>query len=322
MGKFKAAWKVAVRFVDDNLPTILSCAALIGLGASVVTAAKEAPKAQEMMDMERHAKLANCNEEELSRLGAERITDPERIAEIDRVGYREFGYDSMFSVGKDNGPKTMIVLYNEDEFKFTLWEKFKVLAPVYWPCALVTAATGACIISSNVISKKRYLGLAALVATQAKDFDEYKEKVKSMFGEKKEQEVKREVAKDKMADCPKDISEEYVPGTRYPMNFLGCWWSGTKQEVEHAFSRWNNDGNAEAIRALDNGVTIHLEDLTRELECAVKDRRCHFPSETFLNHIYWNVSEGAVYPKFTPAETVDGVPGFLIEPSRTPDSYE
>lgn len=311
MNKFKATMKMVGRFVDDNLPTILSVLALGGLGASVGMAVKETPKAMEALEAETHKKLFTSTDDELEKMNAMRVDEePEN--------YTKLGFDSMATVGRGD-EKTDIVLYNRKNV-LTTWDKVKAVAPVYLPCAITTIATGACIIASNVVSKKRYLGLAALVATQAKNFDEYQEKVKELFGEKKEENVKKELAKDKMMSCPTDISDQYVVGgPKYPMNFLGCWWIGTKQEVEDAFTAWNRGGMDELMRSGDD-VQMYLEDLVYELSQRTGNR-FWMPNDSLLNHIAWTVNDGIVEPDFTLAETLDGKPGYVINTSRRPDNF-
>jgi len=224
------------------------------------------------------------------------------------------------TVGKDD-ETTDIVLYHQGHV-LTWWEKFKVLAPVYWPCALSTVATAGCIVGSNVISKKRYLGLAAVALSQTKKFEEYQDKVKELVGEKKAEEVKKEIAKDTMVECPSEVSKQYIPGQQYPMNFLGCWWVGTKQEVEKAFDEWNRGGLDEAMTAFDSNCQIEMEDLLYILNRTTNEK-FYIPSENqyFYNHMSWNVSDGVVRPEFILAENVDGVPGYIINTNRKPDSF-
>ncbi len=288
--KIKAMWKVVVRFVDDNLPTILSGLAIAGLGGSVATAIKETPRAQEELTT---AKLNKAEE-------IERTAENEHALDIYR---NELGELDLKLI------------------PLTAWEKFKVLAPVYWPCAVITAATAGCIVASNVVSKKRYLGLAALVATQAKNIDEYQDKVKEIFGEKKAAQIDKEIAKDKMAECPADITNQYVPGSKYPMHFCGCWWVGTKTEVETAFNRWNRRGLDDLMQSFDTKTTMNLEDLLYELEAAVVDPRCNFPDKSLLNHTEWIPNDGAISPEFTLTENGDGIPGYIITTNRRPDMW-
>lgn len=309
MNKFKAAWKVALKFVDDNLPTILSGLALVGLGASVVSAAKDGAKAQEAIEDGIHRKLFTATDEELETMDAERVDEKPD-------DYAELGYDGMVSVGTADEVKD-IILYKRKKV-LTFWEKFAIYGKVYWKTATLTLLTGASIIASNVVSKKRYLGLAALVASQAKELDTYKDKVKEVLGEKKAEQVEKEIARDKMMECPEDIREQYVAGKQYPLHFLGCWWIGNKQEVEEAFTTWNRGAVDEAMRTMDDTVELQLDDLACELEHTTGGKFA-VKGESLLNTVRWLASDGIVSPEFDLVEA-NGVPGYIVKTSRRPVS--
>lgn len=309
MNKFKTAWKVALKFVDDNLPTILSGLALVGLGASVVSAAKDGAKAQEAIEDGIHRKLFTATDEELETMDAERVDEKPD-------DYAELGYDGMVSVGTADEVKD-IILYKRKKV-LTFWEKFAIYGKVYWKTATLTLLTGASIIASNVVSKKRYLGLAALVASQAKELDTYKDKVKEVLGEKKAEQVEKEIARDKMMECPEDIREQYVAGKQYPLHFLGCWWIGNKQEVEEAFTTWNRGAVDEAMRTMDDTVELQLDDLVCELEHTTGGKFA-VKGESMLDTVRWLASDGIVSPEFDLVEA-NGVPGYIVKMSRRPVS--
>jgi len=309
MNKFKAAWKVALKFVDDNLPTILSGLALVGLGASVVSAAKDGAKAQEAIEDGIHRKLFTATDEELESMDAERVDEKPD-------DYAELGYDGIVSVGTADEVKD-IILYKRKNV-LTFWEKFAIYGKVYWKTATLTLLTGASIIASNVVSKKRYLGLAALVASQAKELDTYKDKVKEVLGDKKAEQVEKEIARDKMMECPEDIREQYVAGKQYPLHFLGCWWIGNKQEVEEAFTTWNRGAVDEAMRTMDDTVELQLDDLACELEHTTGGKFA-VKGESLLNTVRWLASDGIVSPEFDLVEA-NGVPGYIVKTSRRPVS--
>ena len=322
MSKFKMVLKTVTRFVDDNLPTILSGLAIAGLGTSVAAAIKETPKAQEALEEEVNTIAFTSNKEELEKRGCKLIEDPEEIKKVIKMTSNERGFSSMLSCGKDENAPDKVILYNGDRPKMTFWEKFKVLAPIYWPCALATVGTGMCIIGSNVAAHKKFVGLAAVLAAQTKDIGEYKDKVKEIIGDKKVDEVKKELAKDKMMSCPEEIANDYVVGTRYPMNFLGCWWVGTKAEVETAFNRWNRSAVDTMRRTYSGNSTMDLEDLLCELESSVADPRCDFKEKGLLRHIKWLTDEGSIGPEFVLAENTNGIPGYSINISRSPIDWD
>lgn len=299
MNKFKSAVKVVTKFVDDNLPTILSGLALLGLGASVVQATKDAPKAVEAMEK---AKMDKAEEIERE---AE-ASDDEQALDIYRNDEGKFDLKNV---------------------KLTLWEKFKALAPVYWKTATLTVLTGACIVTSNLVSKRRYLALATLVATRTKELDEYKEKAKELFGEKKTEQIEHEITKDKIMDCPKDIDSVPASDGKEIMYFCGEYWRATREEVRAVFNKWNQECLANcSYRSLDDdhAVIIDKDCCEMALETLLDDYLAPTFGVTFhdkwaYRFMTWDIIDGLVEPKFDPGQTALGHLGYLIKPSRKPD---
>ena len=318
MNKFKTAWKVALKFVDDNLPTILSGLALVGLGASVVSAAKDGAKAQEAIEDGIHRKLFTATDEELETMDAERVDEKPD-------DYAELGYDGMVSVGTADEVKD-IILYKRKKV-LTFWEKFTIYGKVYWKTATLTLLTGACIISSNLVSKRRYLGLAALVATRTKELDEYKEKAKELFGEKKTEQIDHEIAKDKIMDCPKDIDSVPASDGKEIMYFCGEYWRATREEVRAVFNKWNQECLANcSYRSLDDdhAVIIDQDCCELALETLLDDYLAPTFGVTFhdtwaYRFMTWDIIDGLVEAKFDPGQTALGHLGYFIKPSRKPD---
>lgn len=288
MNKFKATLKVIGRFVDDNLPTILSVIALGGLGMSVGTAIKETPAAQDA--------IIEAKKEKVKAI-----------------------------VSHDEGSEG-IEVYDISNTKLTPWEGFKVLAPIYWPCAVSTLATVVCIVGSNVVSKKRYLGLAALVATQSDKFKEYQDKVKEIVGEKKEKEVQKEIAKDQLLNCPREIDSEGV-NEKPIMCFCGRYWRATQEEVKAVFNKWNQDALQACTYPLngDDGAKVIDEECEMHLESLLDDYlaptfRINFPDTwAYYKRMTWDITNGIVEPHFEPGETGFGHLGYYITPTREPD---
>ena len=306
MNKFKSAVKVVTKFVDDNLPTILSGLALLGLGASVYSAAKDAPKALREVREEECKKLFSASDEELAAIGAERV---EEIPD-DYDGYYVRHSENR---GSEEIIPEEIILYRQKHI-LTFGERALIYGRVFWKTTVLTVLTGACIVTSNLVSKRRYLALATLVATRTKELDEYKEKAKELFGEKKTEQIEKEIIKDKGLECPSDIENRYQPGMAYPLEFCGHYWLGTKHEVEQAFDRWNRGGLDEAMKTVDGEVELYLEDLIYEM-------KLNIPDTWVFRHTSWNVKNGSVDPVFEPWETPNGTPGYSVRPSRNADNY-
>jgi hypothetical protein len=78
-------------------------------------------------------------------------------------------------------------------------EVFYLTWKLYLPAAGSAVATIVCIILAQRIGMRRTAALAAAYAISERAWDEYKDKVVEKFGEKKEQEVRDELAQDRVA---------------------------------------------------------------------------------------------------------------------------
>lgn len=113
--------------------------------------------------------------------------------------------------------KAIDVLEDEEEIKIerdnqslTTFEKALVVTPVYFPTILLGTATITCIFGANILNKKKQATLVSAYAYLNSSFNEYKDKVKVIYGEDGEKRVRDELAKDKyiqqsMSESDKDI---------------------------------------------------------------------------------------------------------------------
>jgi hypothetical protein len=84
----------------------------------------------------------------------------------------------------------------------TVPEVIRLAWKEYIPSAIMGAATIACIVGSNSVNIRRNSALAALFSLTETAAREYREKVKEVIGEKKEQEVRDEIAQDAVDKHP------------------------------------------------------------------------------------------------------------------------
>ena len=113
--------------------------------------------------------------------------------------------------------KAIDILEDEEEIKIerdnqslTTFEKALVVTPVYFPTILLGTATITCIFGANILNKKKQATLVSAYAYLNSSFNEYKDKVKVIYGEDGEKRVRDELAKDKyiqqsMSESDKDI---------------------------------------------------------------------------------------------------------------------
>jgi hypothetical protein len=101
----------------------------------------------------------------------------------------------------------------DNEFEpLPTFEKVKIVFPDIWklylPAVGMGLVTGACIISANHVSTRRAAVLASAYSIAQEGFQEYKTKVIEKLGESKEQEVRDEIAQDRVNKNPP--AEVYV----------------------------------------------------------------------------------------------------------------
>lgn len=72
-------------------------------------------------------------------------------------------------------------------------EEFKAVAPCYIPTAISTLLTGGCIIGSHKVSVRKQAAAMALYSASELTLRQYQDKVRSMFGDEKADEIDREV---------------------------------------------------------------------------------------------------------------------------------
>lgn len=91
-------------------------------------------------------------------------------------------------------------------------DKVKLTWQYYVPAALMGTITISAIIGINAVSSKRQAAIAGLYTLTDKAFNEYKDKVVEVIGEKEEEKVRHEVAKDQMEANPPVKSEIIFTG--------------------------------------------------------------------------------------------------------------
>lgn len=87
------------------------------------------------------------------------------------------------------------------------WDVAKETWKFYIPAVTAGAVTIACIMSANSIGASRYAALAAAYKLSDKSFTEYKDKVREMVGEKKDNDIHAQIAQDRVnAEPPTDYN--------------------------------------------------------------------------------------------------------------------
>lgn len=111
-------------------------------------------------------------------------------------------------------PKAVLIIdglkeeYEPD--KVPKLELVKQVAPVYIPTAILGGITLACIIGAAKVNHKRNVVLASLYSASEVALKEYQHKVIQKLGEKKEEEVRDDIARDRIERKPLSSSQVFV----------------------------------------------------------------------------------------------------------------
>lgn len=110
-------------------------------------------------------------------------------------------------------PKAMALLEKTKEEKgeeLTKLEMVKVAGPAYIPAVAIGASTIACIFGANALNKKTQASIMSAYALLDTSYKQYKNKVKELYGEDSDRNVKKEIAKDKCKDNHININNEKI----------------------------------------------------------------------------------------------------------------
>ena len=110
-------------------------------------------------------------------------------------------------------PKAMALLEKTKEEKgeeLTKLEMVKVAGPAYIPAIAIGASTIACIFGANALNKKTQASIMSAYALLDTSYKQYKSKVKELYGENSDRNVKKEIAKNKFKDNDININNEKI----------------------------------------------------------------------------------------------------------------
>lgn len=138
-------------------------------------------------------------------------------------------------------PKAMVLLEEAKKEKgdeLTKMETIKVAGPAYIPSIVMGAATIACVIGANVLSKKQQASVMSAYALLDRSYKDYKKKVEELYGEGADIHVRSEIAKDNFTedDIPKEDNTEL-----FYDEFTKQYVETTPERVMNAAYRINRD---------------------------------------------------------------------------------
>ncbi|WP_407450068.1 DUF6353 family protein [Fibrobacter sp.] len=138
-------------------------------------------------------------------------------------------------------PKALEILELAEQEKgesLTRLEKVKVAGPTYIPSVVMGAATIACIFGANVLSKQQQAALMSAYAMIDSSYKEYREKVKELYGEEGDNNVRTEIAKDNYDEKEvTDLGGEELFFDEFSLRYF----KSTLYKVQHAQYELNRD---------------------------------------------------------------------------------
>lgn len=130
--------------------------------------------------------------------------------------------------------------------ELTKLEVVKVAAPVYIPSTVIGVSTIACIFGANVLNKRHQAALTSAYALADGMYKEYSGKVKELFGEEADMQVREAIAKDKVKEI-----DVYAPGMNslslsgdkrlFYEEYRGKYFESTVEAVQNAEYHFNRN---------------------------------------------------------------------------------
>lgn len=158
--------------------------------------------------------------------------------------------------------------------KLNVGETIQATWRYYVPTAATLAASAACIIGANSVNTRRNAALAAAYSLSETALKEYQDKVKETLGERKENDIR--------ADIERDKANADRPGTVTQVEFVGSGDQLFKESISGRYFRSTYDKVMIAERELqkmmlptdpfdEDGGYITMDDVSTALGLAVTD---------------------------------------------------
>ncbi len=171
-----------------------------------------------------------------------------------------------------------------------------------WVCYLPAAITGgvsiACLIGANSVNARRNAALATAYTLSESALKEYQEKVVETIGEKKEQNVRDAIAKDRIENNPVVNKEVIITekGNTLCLDYVsGRYFRSDMETIKKAVNELN--------RRLRDEMYISLNEFYYEIG---------LPPNGSGEDLGWNIDGGYIDPDFSSQLAEDGTPCLVI----------
>ena len=207
-------------------------------------------------------------------------------------------------------PKALILIEDAKHEKgkdLTFIEKTKTCWKCYLPAAVTGTVSIACLVGASSVNVRRNAALATAYKLSETAFTEYKEKVVETIGEKKEQTIKEEIAKDKIEKHPVNQQNIIITGKGDTLCYDELFGRYFKSDIDK-LKKIENDLN----RRLLNENYISLNEFYYEVGLeGVKAG----------DDLGWYIDKGYIELDFSSQLSSDGTPCLVLSFS-TPPKYD
>lgn len=199
-------------------------------------------------------------------------------------------------------PKALILIEDKkDELeaeKLTPIETIKAAWPCYIPSALICTVSMCCLIGASSTNFRRNAALATAYTLSESSLKEYQEKVTQTIGEKKEQVIRDEIAKDKIVDNPiRNVVITEKGGNTVCYDVLsGRYFKSDRDEINRVVNELN--------RQMRDEMYIALNDFYFELG---------LDSIKLGDELGWNIDKGYIDINFSSQLDANGTPCLVLD---------
>ena len=205
-------------------------------------------------------------------------------------------------------PKALSLIEDAEEEKggkLSKWEKINVAGPVYIPSVITGVATMACILGSNVISKRQQATLMSAYALLDNSYKEYRKKTDELYGEDAGKQIRGEIAKDRYTGDDKPSDNDNV---LFFDEFSGRYFNASMVDVMKAEYDIN--------RKLTTWGGVYLNEFYELVGLPTTDYGDHLGwSAAGLYDMYWEQWLDFHHEKFM---LDDGLEGYIITFTQEP----
>ncbi|MGN1370918.1 MAG: DUF6353 family protein [Candidatus Coprovivens sp.] len=191
---------------------------------------------------------------------------------------------------------------NVDEL--TTKDVIKTCWRCYIPTAITTGVSVACLIGATSVNSKRNAVLATAYKLSENAFTEYKEKVIETIGEKKEQEVRDKVAKEKIEKNPVKNNEVIITEKGNTLCYDAISGRYFKSDIDK-------------IRKAENIIN---KKLMNDMYCSLNEfyDLVGLPYTQLGFELGWNVNDSLVEIEFSTQLSEDDTPCIVVDYSVSP----